>query len=570
MAKTAKKKKKVKLSAQEKKVRKIKTSHKAMVRSILRQTGFYRVVSLADKEFDFDGQKSDFDDVYIQENIVICVEYTTTKNIGDHLKTKKIVYDKIEENPDKFIKYLGDLSDEIKNKILAKYKPEQVQIRVLYCSRYPIEGNHKSNIKYPIYLDYPELRYFKNVTDCVKKSAFDELIDFFKISEKQLGKNGVIGISSSKAEYNGSLLPEPYSNFPKGFKIVTFYIDPESLIKRAYVLRKDGWRDSSGMYQRMISKAKINGIRKYLKVQRRVFINNIITTLDDKTKILDENDNTVDTASLTTTQNVKISLPSNMNTIGLVDGQHRTFAYYESVEDDMDIASLRRQQNLLMTGIIYPTTYSIREREKFEARLFLEINSTQTNAKSNLKQAINLVLEPFLPESIATRVFDGLEESSGPLNGLLERYWFDNDKVKSTSVISYGLKALVKTSGTDSLYYLWGNSEKGNMVANEDLDILDEYVTFCVSTIDQLLIAVKQILPSDKWTSDKKTADRFLTTTNLNSLLICLRFLIENNKTGDQNYYRVQLKNLRIKDFKGVHSSQYAKLAELLFKKYFI
>ena len=106
----------------------------------------------------------------------------------------------------------------------------------------------------------------------------------------------------------------------------------------------------------------------------------------------------------------------------MVDGQHRTYAYFEDASDDQEIAKLRLRQNLLVTGIIYPEGTSSADREKFEARLFLEINANQTTAKSNLKQAIGLILDPFAPESIAARVLDTLDRGTGPLSGQAERY----------------------------------------------------------------------------------------------------------------------------------------------------
>jgi hypothetical protein len=96
-------------------------------------------------------------------------------------------------------------------------------------------------------------------------------------------------VGTGSTDYHGSILPEAHSNFDAGYKVVTFYADPDSLLKTAYVLRKDGWRDSLNLYQRMISKPKIESIRRYLKTQKRVFINNIIVTLPSDVKPLSEN-----------------------------------------------------------------------------------------------------------------------------------------------------------------------------------------------------------------------------------------------------------------------------------------
>ena len=385
-----KKKKKKTLSLKEKKQKKLQSDHKSMVRSVFRHTGFKRIGFLADKPFTFDGQKTDFDDVYIYENVLVCIEYTVaaSSKIGDHIKPKKIIYDKIDADNASFCAFYCDLSSELKTALLEKYDSTEVIVKIVYCSRNAIDSTYKTNIPNPVYLDYPELRYFKNITDCVKISAQHELMNFLGVQSDKLGFGGRVGISKANESYKGSLLPEASSNFDKGFKVVSFYVEPEALLKRSYVLRKDGWRDSFSMYQRMISKGKIESIRKHLKKNKRVFVNNIIVTLAYDTKILDKDGKTVDPSNITATQPVNIQIPDRANTIGLIDGQHRTYAYYEAVVDDSEIAKLRIKQNLLVTGIIYPEDLANNEREKFEARLFLEINSNQTNAKSNLKQAI--------------------------------------------------------------------------------------------------------------------------------------------------------------------------------------
>ena len=76
------------------------------------------------------------------------------------------------------------------------------------------------------------------------------------------------------------------------------YVDPEALLSTCYVLRKDGWEDRGQLYQRMISKRKIEAIRKYLLAQKRVFINNIIVTLPSDTKLIDDSGNTQDISKL--------------------------------------------------------------------------------------------------------------------------------------------------------------------------------------------------------------------------------------------------------------------------------
>ena len=448
-----KKVKKQKLSAAEKALLKFQNDHRSSVRGIFTGTGFVRMTGIADKQFNFDNQKADVDDIFVYENIVIIAEYTCaqTDGVGPHLKNKKIIFDKILADPSTFIQFISSKFPNSADQFPQNYHSSKIIVKIIYCSRNEFDDHYKSNVPGPEYFDYPSVRYFMALVDSIKRSARWELLHFLKIQNASVGKDGVVGSAETSQDRKALVLPEAHSNFDDGYKVVSFYTDADALLRTAYVLRKDGWRDSLNLYQRMISKAKIEAIRSYLRKQKRVFINNIIVTLPSDVQPLDADKKTVDPSTLTDIKPVIIKLPDRANTIGVVDGQHRIFAYHETSNDDPEIAQLRKQQNLLVTGIIFPEDVTPADREKFEARLFLEINSNQTNPKPELKQAIGLVLEPFSAQSIATRVLNGLAKT-GPLSGQIQQYFFDNNKLKTASIVSYGLKPLVKTGGTDSLF----------------------------------------------------------------------------------------------------------------------
>ena len=81
-----------------------------------------------------------------------------------------------------------------------------------------------------------------------------------------------------------------------------------------------------------------------------------------------------------------------------------SFRTMKGGKDEAAISLLRIQQNLLVTGVIYPQGISRTDRAKFEATLFLEINATQTNARSELKQAIGALLDPPSQDLIARQI----------------------------------------------------------------------------------------------------------------------------------------------------------------------
>jgi DGQHR domain-containing protein len=563
MAKAKKKKKKKQVSTAQKEQDKVKRAHFREVRSIFSTCGFKRIPGASDKEFTFQGTTSDLDDVFVFENIIVLIECTTAQNdVSGHLKKKKVLYDKILNDPSEFRNFLAQTFPDFAASQASKYQSHHFRTIILYCSRYPIDSDLKEEVLGITYLDYNIVRYFKAITDRVKHSARYELFSYLGLSYKDIGNAAIAQGTVPQQTYKGSILPEGQSHFPPGYKVASFYVDPAALLARCYVLRKDGWRDDAGLYQRMISHKKIESIRRYLLGEKRVFINNIIVTLPNNTQLTDNNGSTLNPHKIQQTEPGNILLPSDYNSIGLIDGQHRVFSYYEGGRDEDEISVLRAQQNLLVTGVIYPPNLSGPERSKFEATLFLEINATQTNAKSDLKQAIGILLQPFSQDSLARRVVNSINDK-GPLSNEFERYFYDKGKIKTTSIVSYGLKQLIKLGGDDSLFTVWPHPEKVKLANSPTESLADEYVGYCASQINIFINAVKAAIPSERWTTDPKVKGRMLTTTVLNGLINCLRLIVENKKklyafdTYKNKFANSDLSQFSFSTYK---SSQYRKL----------
>ena len=566
--KKVKKRKKAKLTPHEIEKRK----HTKEIQNIFAKAGFSRVPHVADKEIEFKGRKGDFDDIFVYENIIVLAEYTVkSKDLSDHLLPKKILYDLVQQDKQGFIEYLKDRFDAFKEALGDYYGIDHYRVIQIYCPKYHLNKEHKQHLPYLVYFDYPIVKYFQEVVNRIKLSAKYELFSFMKLATEDIGQN----VFSNLAEYckvAGTVLPESASNFKRGYKVVSFYIAPKELIEKSYVLRQDGWNDSLGVYQRMLVPKKMTSIRDYLVNERRVFINNLLVTLPSDTKLLDDSGQVVDPSTLSKTQPVEIQIPNRYNTIGLIDGQHRVYAYHEdnpNLPSEKIISQLRVQQNMLVSGIIYPEDITAIEKTEFEAKLFLEINSNQANAKTELKQKIGLLLRPFSSESIARSTVMKLNEE-GPLLDIFETSFFDKDKVKTTSIVSFGVKSLVKLSGNDSLYYLWPNADKDKLLKNSDLKLLAEYKDYCAKEINEFFLPIKIITSKvGNWTSDRTNPNRVLSTTVINGFIICLRKLIANNRTGNSEYYSNKLASIANMKFEEFKSSQYNKLAEKIYKECF-
>lgn len=595
MAKTIKKssKKKVKkLTPEQKNQNKLKRTQENEIRTIFKNLGFIRLPNIDGKEICYKDRKSEMDDIFICENVILITEYTISENPGNHIKNKTLIYNKILENEREFIQFLNDKSklnsfkQYYNENIEPKYSLNQLRLRILYCSKYNVAEEHRKNASGVYFFDYHLVQYFKSLSKVIKKTGKYEFCDYILLPFDEFGENILKSDNSQKNKYLGHILPEEKSSFKEGYKIVSFYIDAESLMRRSYVLRQEGWKkkENIGHYQRMLEGSKISSMRKYLSEKKRVFINNIISTISEsKIKLYDEKGSELQideegqfvNPSNTKVTPAQIEINDECNIIGLIDGQHRTYAYHEGDDSyEKEIESLRRIQNLLVTGIIFPKKENKETRIKFEANLFLEINSNQTNVRSQLKQEIELMISPFSSIAIGKRILIKLNES-GPFENFIEQYSFEKGKLKTASIVSFGLRPLIKLDNEksqDSLFYIWDNTDKEKLKDKniENYDLLDKYINYSVEKIRDLFIAVKNNLDKNKWSLySHKTQKGILNVTFFNGFLNVLRLLIENKKLNQYSEYSKKLEKLNEFPFKNYKSSQYRKMGEDIYKKYF-
>jgi DNA methylase len=272
------------------------------------------------------------------------------------------------------------------------------------------------------------------------------------------------------------------------------------------------------------------------------------------------------------------------NSIGIIEGQHRVFAYHEGYDElEKQIAPKRAKQQLLVTGVVYPPEVKEETQHEFEARLFLEINDKQTKTKADLRQAIESIVNPFSVVAISRSIITKLAAKE-PLCGYLEEHQFDRGKLKSSSIVSYGLRHIIKSDGDDTLFNLWKNDHKDTLAtaikaassgkkkfAKPPKTVLDDYVQFCAKEINHILIGYKLAIPADHWTIDRKKS-RAISTTAINGVIFCLRILLKEKKTKSLEEYQKLFKKLSI-DFTPkkftYKSSHWKSLGEKIFEQCF-
>lgn len=570
MKRRRRKRKKQRLSKEDIQRKRESTRFKKSINTIFTNSGFKQIPT-RDKNFQFQSRTIEIDNIFVFENVLIIVEDTEakTENIKDHLLKTLDTFRLISKHKDDFISVISSTFERFNEVQNDRYHNSDYVIKCLYCSYNNIDKRYIDRYCHEvIFLDYHSLQYFYNLSRILKKTTRYELFKFLNLSLVDVGTSRA---GQDCTVYDGFLLPESPSGFPRGYKIVSFLIEPNALLEQSYVLRKQGWRDDNCLYQRLLKHNKILKMREYLVHEKRVFVNNIIVSLPRETTLCDANNKPIYCADISKRTCVKIQIPRGIETFGIIDGQHRIYAYHESNDKyEEAIKSLREKQHLLVTGIMHPESISVPDRSRFEAQLFLEINDKQTKAKSDLKQSISMLIEPYSNIAISKRILINLSKT-GPLNGLLEIYFYETKKIKTASIVSFGLSHLIKFKNDDSLFKQWDHSEKEILLKGTRRDVLDAYVEFCTAKINDFLVAFKKTIPNEMWTLDTKKS-RVLTTTTINGLINCLRLLAKNNKIRSMSYYEQRLKNHKIKfapkDFKYT-SSHWKELGEELYNSCF-
>lgn len=544
--KTKKKPKRKKLTKEEKAIRRRDKKFRTDINTVFTNAKFTQIAT-RDTQLTVAGRQGDFDSFFVYKNILVVVEDVTAKNhLKDHIAKSADFFGHVAANKGETLRVLSSKFAKFRAlRTRDGHNDTDYRWVFVYCSLHQFDSKYESRHQDLAFLRYSNLQYFLSLSKTIGGSVRFELFKFLNL---KLSEIGIQQQGQDKREYKALILPESPSGFPDGHKIVSFLIEPQTLLEQAYVLRKDGWQDSDCLYQRLLVKGKIGKMREYLATEGRVFVNNIIATLPDDTQFLDMKGKQVSQHKLSTTDIVNVELKRKLGTIGLVDGQHRVFAYHEGKDKlDKSISLLRQKQHLLVTGIVYPSGTSTLARTQFEAKLFLEINDKQTRTKGDLKQAIQTIVEPFSDVAIAKRVVGKLAKS-GPLCGFLEEHFFDKGKIKTTSIVSYGLKHIVGIDASESLYRIWRHQDKPKLSQRRNKAVLDEYVSFCSGHISGFISGLKQAIDDEMWTTNKKTS-RALTTTTINGLIFCLRRLIQEGKTGNARKYKDALSKCRI-DFR--------------------
>lgn len=511
------------------------------------------------------------DAMFVYKNIwLLCEDTVQNNNKTDHILRKNEAAREIKSHIGEFIEELIKIFPEKKD-ILKEYNKDRIKLYFLYTNSSGIEETEdiKTRFSNLTFMQLRTLNYFNSMMKCIKYSARNEIFRFLGLKSNQ------IGIQKSTSEDSKITAPIVYSNEMTGLandiRVVSFMMSAQDLLDTCYVLRKDNWEESIWLYQRLIVKNKIRNIRKFLENSGEAFYNNIIVALPDKIKFEDKNGNYKSINNVSDLgENLKLILPKEINSICVIDGQHRIFAHYESGTDDQQekkIKKLRKRLHLLVTGLVFPEDMPEEKKRRFQSRLFLEINSNTKKVPASVLLQIRRIQNPIADESIAQSVIEHLNRK-GVFKDKFQLSTLGGGTIKTASIVRFALRYLVTAKpevGKKSLYEYW-NGDKKKFDKMEDKAV-DNYTEYCSVVLEQYFSAIKEQL-QEYWNEESK----LLSVISINGFIIAFTRQLSVNGVKDRAFYSNIFKNWEIdfsKDKFPYTSSQYRKFSTKILKEAF-
>lgn len=532
------------------------------IRSSFTDAGF-TYFSTLDKHFPIGTRTVELDYLFLYENIiVICEDNTKQKKDIDHIRNKNESFAEIRNNKTAFLNWLSNTFPE-KATMVKQYRPERYFLYYIYISQTELEITEDEKNRYSnlLFWDPETLSYFNRMAQCIQHSARYEIFRYLGLKNDEIGFSGSEG---GKTTIKAPIIyPQEATGLHNGVRVVSFMMSAEKLLRTSYVLRKDSWEESMFLYQRLIEKDKVKSIRAFLAQKGEAFYNNIIVALPDNVTFEDDAGTPILVENIGDFQHCKLVLPDEMNSICIIDGQHRIFAHYEAPATEkyeLQIAPLRRQLHLLVTGLIFPTEMKEPERKQIQSQIFLDNNDNTKKVAPNVLTHIEMVKDPFSDIGLARRVIERLNKKRVFLNRF-ELSALDESKIKVASIIKFALRYLVTVTpaeGKTSLYAYWqGNKEA---FQQKDEASLNDYIEFCANSIDLYFSAIRDAFKSS-WNDP---ASKMLSVISINGFIIAFNRQLNKYGVSDYPFYSSCLRKLSIDFSKNgfpYTSSQYRKFS---------
>ena len=357
----------------------------------------------------------------LSENSLIFIETTEgTNDLGKHFGKKCDFYKRLLENREEWLTKISACAPEVA-KFIGARRADSINVYPLYASKTRLSETHLERHPDLPVLQQDILNYFEHLGGCVGKSGAFEVADF-------LGADDPFDQGQSSYKLEGLALSSVSQNKGSGYQIVSFYAKPSKIIPSSCVLRQASWRDQEVAFQRLMDPKRITKMRSYLSEGGEVFPTNLVVAVSGGEYKIDKD-------------KVSITIPQIRQSVSIIDGQHRLFAYSDMGDDfNEKIVALSNEHELLVTAYMFNDETPESVQIKTQARLFLDINSKQKKVPPAIQQVIKRMCDPLSDEGIAGDLMQFLLNTN--------MFECDKSKISTSSIVSYSIIPLLNTSNS--------------------------------------------------------------------------------------------------------------------------
>ena len=553
------------LSLQERQERREQRALRSKIMSTFKSMGFaYR--STEHRQFNLGGRDMEIDAIFVFANVFIICEDTISTDTS-HLRTKNDTMQRIQAHKAEFFRIMDRMIDDFEQ-LHSNYDIARIKLFYIHICGKRDEYSQEEMDEFPDIKLWGRntIDYFKWLGECLHCSTRFELFRYLGLSKNDIGTAmATAGLAMAQAPI---IYPQNFIGPIQNCRVVTFMLSAKELIEMSYVLRRDGWTRQPGLYQRLLDKPKMRRIRDYIVQNKSSFFNNIIVALPNTTAILDSQNRPYSIFELDSQRtNLRLSLPFEYNSICLIDGQHRVYAYHEGGSHEDVVAPLREARHLLVTGVMFPPDMEDGERVKLQSQIFLDINKNAKPISADLLIYIQKLQNPLADTSIAQDVLEHMNEH-GVFKGQFQKSTLNPLGIKTASIIKFALRYVVSIddeSNNESLISYWDGDKRA--LRRNNTGARNRYILFCAEWLNKYFAGVKQAWCAH-WDATNP-ATLLPSVVTINGCLIAYKRQLKINGLKDMTFFKRRFakwtKSFSKRDFE-YRSSQYGRFAEDLLR----
>jgi DGQHR domain-containing protein len=503
------------------------------------------ISTMAKLQLPKEGSKKDFCDIDvlgIHNNVVLLVECAGNETLGSKIKDFYAETSVIEEKFDLLISALIEKHLDFYEKCKKTFEElrSEMLIRKLIVTSKKVDVNQEKEAwKGKLFIwGKEDIEYFKVISDTTYNHCKYEIfhsveIKPSEITEKKHKKPTTVLYISTGEQDNEKF-------------VLTFPMPVRDMLERSFVLRY--YYDPETGFQRLLDKKKLRKMRAYLLNEKKSYPNSIIVVMNQEVAVrgfdakkLFSSEVSEDIKKLGERTLFSVTVPDRYDAFIVIDGQHRLFSFaqdkYSEFEasgdaekprlkhEDEALRKLADELQLVVTAIYFKKPDG--KIDEFKAKLFFEINTTQTRIRPEDIIALTAKLNPNDPVSRAHILLTRLNQK-GPLLGLIKVTFWQEKKIKITSLIRYG--------GIKDIFYDKSKTYKIIHSTFEKQTKVPDYADFCYILIANYLFALRETLEKKHKRKETKemwrdvNLEKYYVTSavNVGALLRLLRHLLSN------------------------------------------